>query len=340
MIRCAGVVLPVVVLFVSACSATVPSPTLTHQSGPPTREGYVNAAGGVRLFYRLVGAGSDTVVVLHGGPGFSMGYLAPDLEPLAARHTLLFYDQRGAGRSTLVTDSAALDAQRFADDLEAVRRELGLARLTLLGHSWGAGVAALYAARHPERVGRLLIVGAIPATRNHLTQAFQNLNARRDSAAQRRLLELRTAWRANPGDAAACRAYYEVWFTPSFADSTALRRSRGDFCAGPPEALVNKGRNVDRFTMPSLGEWDWRSGLRAVTAPTLVIHGAQDFMSFESAREWATTLPNARLLVLDQSGHFPYLDVPERFFAAVEEFLQGRWPVGAQAPSGMQPDEE
>jgi proline iminopeptidase len=262
-----------------------------------------------------------------------MSYLAPDLEPLAARHVLLFYDQRGTGRSTLVTDSTSLDAQRFAEDLEALRRQFGLQRLTLLGHSWGAAVAALYAARYPEHVGRLLIVDGIPATRTQLTQAFQNLNARRDSVTQRGMQELRAARLANPGDAAACRAYYDVWFLPSYGDSVAAHRTRGDFCAGTPEALANKIKSVDRFTMPSLGEWDWRPALRAVTAPALVIHGTADFISLESAREWAAALPNGRLLLLEGSGHFPYLEVPERFFAAAEAFLQGGWPAGAEAVS-------
>src|SRR5262245_44666600 len=92
------------------------------QTGRSDREGFVDAGSGVRLYYRFVGTGPDTVVVIHGGPGFSMGYFVDDLGPLGERFTLLFYDQRGAGRSSLVRDSAALDAQRFAEDLEAVRR--------------------------------------------------------------------------------------------------------------------------------------------------------------------------------------------------------------------------
>src|SRR5215211_5477642 len=180
----------------------------------PAREGYVDAGVGVRLFYRIVGAGQDTVVVLHGGPGFSMSYLAADLETLAARHVLIFYDQRGTGRSTLVTDSTSLDGQRFAEDLEAVRTHFGVQRLTLLGHSWGGGVAALYASRYPERVGRLLLVDAIPATRALFIKGRAILMGRMDSVTQRRLQERRTAWLATPGDAAACRAYYNVWFPP------------------------------------------------------------------------------------------------------------------------------
>src|SRR6266540_6817641 len=153
-----ALLLLVLPLVCAGCAGTRPSPSLAGQPARTAREGYVDADGGVRLFYRIVGTGRDTVVVLHGGPGFSMSYLAADIEPLAARHVLLFYDQRGTGRSTLVTDSASLDGQRFAEDLEAVRSQFGLQRLTLLVHSWGAGVAALYVAQHPERVGRLLIV--------------------------------------------------------------------------------------------------------------------------------------------------------------------------------------
>jgi proline iminopeptidase len=316
------------------CVGCTGAPTVRRIVGASAlrqREAYVDAGGGVRLYYRIVGAGRDTIVVLHGGPGFSLSYLAADLAPLAERHTLVFYDQRGEGRSTLVGDSASLDAQRFADDLEAVRRRLGLERLTLLGHSWGAAVAALYATRHPERVGRLVIVDGIPPRYAQFAHAFEVMDARRDEATRRRVAALRAAKLADPGDAAACRAYYAVWFQAAFADGGALRRSRGDFCAGSRAALVNKVRNVDRYTVQSLGTWDWRPALGAVTAPALVIHGTADFLPVEASREWAVALPNGRLLVLDGSGHFPYLEVPDRFFAAVETFLDGGWPAGSEA---------
>lgn len=325
------VVLPLVMLWLHAgCRGSGPSPASSDGETPAVSVGYVDAADGVRLFYRLAGAGPDTLVVVHGGPGFSMDYFAEDLEPLAERHALLFYDQRGTGGSSLVGDSAALDAERFADDLEAVRRRFGLERVNMLGHSWGAGVAALYAARHPERVGRLVIVGGIPLRRQGLMQAFDALAAGRDSATRHRMEEWRDARLANPGDAEACRAYYVLWFQPFFGDPAAAGRSKGDFCAGAPEALRNKIVAVDRFTMASLGDWDWRPALRQLAAPTLVIHGTSDPLPVESAREWAAAIPDARLLLLEGVGHFPYLEVPERFFTAVDEFLQGRWPDGTQ----------
>jgi proline iminopeptidase len=317
----------------TGCARSSVSSPGAERAAPFDRDGYVDAGNGVRLFYRFVGSGRDTVVVLHGGPGFSMSYIAADLEPLARRHTLLFYDQRGAGRSTVVTDSASLDARRFGEDLEVVRRRFSLERLTLLAHSWGAGVAALYASRYPERVGRLVVIDGIPTRRALQTQGFQRLDARRDSSTKQRVQAMRAARLANPGDAAACRAYYDLWFVATYGDTASAHRSRGDFCAGSPEAVANKIGSIERFTVPSLGDWDWRPSLRAVTAPALVIHGTGDFIPLESAREWTAALPGARLLLLEGSGHFPYVEQPERFFTVVEEFLAGRWPAGAQTGS-------
>jgi proline iminopeptidase len=293
------------------------------------QDGYVGSNDGVRLFYRVLGAARDTLVVLHGGPGFSLAYLADDLAPLAARHTLILYDQRGTGRSTLIADSAALSGERFVQDVEAVRRHFGLARVTLLGHSWGTGLAALYAIRHPERVGRMLLVGAMPLTRRGLVQTLSALAAGRDSAEQRRLNETRAAWMADTGNAAACRAYYVEWFRPFLPEPPTLQRTRGDFCAGTPDALRNKVAGVDRYTFASLGDWDWRPALRGVRARTIVIQGRADVFPQQSVREWITALPNARLLLLDGVGHFPYLEAPDRFGAAVDAFMAGGWPPGA-----------
>ena len=161
----------------------------TRHTGPAGSEGMVNAGDSVQLLYRMCGSGPDTIIVLHGGPGFTADYLAADLEPLAERHTLFFYDQRGTGKSTLVTDSAALAGPRFAEDVEAIRVHFGMDRVILLGHSWGTGVAALYGERFPERVGKLILVGSMPLTRKGLTDAFEELASSRDSAETRRMEE-------------------------------------------------------------------------------------------------------------------------------------------------------
>lgn len=331
MSRSMRIVLSVVVGTISAaCSNAEPDSEASVDTAPEVHEGFVEAGDDVRLFYRTVGSIGDTMVVIHGGPGFDMEYFAADLEPLADRMTLLFYDQRGAGRSSLVSDSVQLDARRFVDDLEALRMHFGLEKMTLFGHSWGAAVAALYTFEHPERVGRLLIVGGVPIRRAQLVDAFQQMAAGRDSTERRRMEERYEAHLADPGDAEACRAYYELWFRPFYRDPAAANRTRGDFCAGAPDALRNKVESVDRYTQASLGDWDWRPSAADVDAPTLVIHGTADPLPMAGSRDWARALPNARLLVLDGVGHFPYLEVPDAFFSAVSDFVQGEWPAEAR----------
>lgn len=297
----------------------------------PRREVYVLAPDSVRLFTQIVGSGADTLIVLHGGPGFTHDYLAADLEPLATRHTLIHYDQRGAGRSTLVQDSAALDAARFVDDVETIRAHFGLTRPTLLGHSWGVGIAALYARQYPTRVAQLILVDGVPLRFVDLVAGFETMARARDSTELQAMDRWMATRRAHPEDAAACHAYYRLWFRPFFADSAALSRTRGDFCDGTPESRRNKLEAVDRYTMASLGSWDWRSTMPAISARTLVVHGTLDPIPHATAEEWVRTLPNARLLTLDGIGHFPYLEAPDQFFPAIEAFLAGGWPSTAKA---------
>jgi pimeloyl-ACP methyl ester carboxylesterase len=103
---------------------------------------------------------------------------------------------------------------------------------------------------------------------------------------------------------------------------------KGNVCAGSLESLRNKP-NVDKFTFASLGDWDWTPSLSKAVAPTLIIQGELDPLPIESARKWATAMPNARLLELKGVGHFPYVETPDVFFAAVDRFLRGAWPEGS-----------
>ena len=152
----------------------------------------------MKLYYRVVGKGNDPVVLINGGPGFTSDYLADDLTTMARSHSLLVYDQRGIGRSTLVSDATALAAQRYVEDLEAIRRQLGLQQLTLLGHSWGVVPATLYAMQYPQRVRRMMLVATIPAERTGLDRAFQAMAAARDGATLRRMEEPHESARPTP----------------------------------------------------------------------------------------------------------------------------------------------
>ena len=309
-----------VLIAIASASAT--------RAQPPAKESFIDAGNGVKLYYRVVGKGNEPVVLINGGPGFTSDYLADDLTTMSRNHSLLVYDQRGIGRSTLVRDATALDAQRYVEDLEAIRKHLGLEQLTLLGHSWGVVPATLYAMQYPQRVRRVILVATIPPERSGLDRAFQAMAAARDGATLRRMEELSRIRQANPDDLAACREYYKLWFTPFFGAGNPPSRMKGNVCAGSAESLKNK-QNVDKFTFASLGNWDWTTSLVNAVVPTLLIHGDRDPLPIESARKWAAAMPNARLLEMKGIGHFPYVEAPDVFFPAVDRFLRGDWPEGA-----------
>ena len=107
------------------------------------------------------------------------------------------YDQRGSGRSEIVKDRARLTATHHVRDLESVRVNLGLPPFALIGESWGAGLAVLYAAAHPDRVERLLLIGPIPPTRAILERRLDESDQR---WVRQRLVEVRRAWQPRRTD--------------------------------------------------------------------------------------------------------------------------------------------
>jgi proline iminopeptidase len=286
---------------------------------------FVDVSPTVRLFVKETGTG-PAVVVLHGGPGLDFNYLVDDFEPLSRSHRLIFYDQRGGGRSTLSTD---VTADQHVADLESVRRRLGLRRLTLLGHSWGGGLAALYAMAHPGRVERMILADSIPARRRGLAGYGDSLQSRlseEDRVKYREAAEARRQAKTPAEHVAACRAYWGVFAKAYFSDPVAAARDKGDLCAVPGEAIAN-GLAANASVMAGLGDYDWRAAAKRFTMPVLVIHGEDDPIRLENAREWAETIPHARLVVLAHAGHMSYVDAADQFFEAVEAFLtESRWP--------------
>lgn len=297
-------------------------------AAPTTRpiEGYVEANEQVELYYRTLGSADAAMVLVHGGPGLDHAYLLPDLAPLAESYTLVTYDQRGGGRSTLVADIADLDLQAHIADLEAVRRSLGIERKVLLGHSWGAVLAAHYARAYPQHVEKLVMVspGAVRRT-PYEDQLFTRAIAWMDDVELAELETLTDMFQAGAGDIrATCRAFFGLYMRGGFHDPTdpAVRRNmRGDFCTAPEEALRNIWV-VNDLTMDSLGDFDWRDDFGELEIPVLIIAGVADTTPVQNFHEWQAAFPDARLMLLEEAGHFPHVEQPAAFFRIVAEFLQ------------------
>lgn len=291
------------------------------RGGEMQREGTVQSEGG-DLFYRQVGSG-DPIVMVHGGPGMDSGYLQGDFGPLAAHHTLVFYDQRGAGRSSLRGDDPALFTMaHHVADLEALRVHLGLARMTLLAHSFGPAIAASYAIAHPDRVARMIFLGPVSPRGGDLWKRYGGAVDERLTPEERtELARLERALQDEPDVVANCRAYWAIGLKPRVAHPDLVAKITGDFCSAPPEAIRHGLFVVAPATVASLGDWDFRAALAAVKAPTLILHGDADTIPMDMVEEWTTALPNATLIKLPDTGHFPYVERPELTWPPIDAFL-------------------
>ena len=273
-----AIILMLGMIMLAGC-ATQPESAATGQPN----EGYVESSEGVELYYRMFGAAGDTVVVVHGGPGLDQGYLSPDLEPLAESRTLIFYDQRGAGRSTLVSNATSLHLEAHIADLEAVRRHFGIEHVVLLGHSWGALLAARYALANPGRVAKLVLVS--PGAIRHTPYEVEiDVTAWMDATTLAELEALNAAFRVPASDIrAVCRSFFGLFMRGGYYDPTdpaAPQRMRGDFCSASDEAIRNFWV-VNDLTLESLGDYDWRADFRGVQVPALVITGVGDIFPVE-----------------------------------------------------------
>jgi proline iminopeptidase len=287
-------------------------------------EGYFAGVDGIRLFYRRVGRGRDTLVFLHGGPGSNFRGSGDFMEPLAAGRTLIMYDQRGSGLSEIVADPNRLTAGDHVRDLEALRRHFGIARMTLIGLSWGSGLAAMYAAEHPERVDRLLLVSPMPPTKDFFETRRARLGALLGDAALSRRGRIVASLAAAGDDetVSLCRELSDLTFRLYLAVPTTEKlRQAARRCEIPPAAIRNRPV-VEAATVASLGEWDFRPLLARLRMPALVLEGAESNVPLDATRVWADVMPNARLLLIPAAGHELFVDQPATFAEAAEQFLR------------------
>lgn len=272
-------------------------------------EEFVRHVRGVDLYERRAGTGPP-VVVLHGGPGAHHDYLLPGFDALARGRTLIYYDQRGGGRSP-VPREIPVGWREQVGDLEALRQIWGLERLTIAGYSWGGLLSLLYAVEHPERVERLALVSAAPAwraAREQFEARFAERNLAPALQAERKALR-ESGLRERDPEAYRQRVF-ELSVAAYFHDPARARDLTPFRVTGRTQEEV----------WSSLGDFDLRPALARLDLPAIVLHGDSDPIPLEAAKTLAVAL-RAPLHVLDHCGHVPYVEAFDRFVQLLDEFL-------------------
>lgn len=313
---------------------SLPPPDACVPADIPAVQGFVISGDGTRLYYRKLGRGRPVAVYLHGGPGGTIYNGGCEIAGLARRFPIILYDQRGGGRSELVSDPARLTTSHHVDDLDAVRRHFGTRRVALFGLSWGSALATMYAARYPQHVSRLLLMAPMPIAKIPFDKEREDQIARiAGPELMRRRQELQRLMReaSRPDETVElCRRVMQETPLPYTIDPARPQRELTG-CDYPAEVIRNRG-TVSRSTLQSMGDWDFRPMLASIKKPILVIEGAQTNVPLSSTRLWAAEPANGRLLLVKRAGHEVAMDRPNEVLKIAERFLAGGWPTGASRP--------
>lgn len=319
---------------------------------PSDREGtqYWHLSTGSRIAYWKLSAPTSgqpyPIIYLHGGPGgFILDQNIRLLEPVSKDgYDVYLYDQVGSGLSERLPDINDYTAERHKQDLAEIIETIGAGKVILAGQSWGAILAALYAADHPDKVDKIIITGPgpIPPVRAELeeTRAPDSLMLKKPPYSNRK---------ANQ-QCANTRSKAMAWWARSIgiriasdeeADAfqtyvnTQLNKSVVCDTSHAIRAEAGGGYYVQIKTIESLPHLaDPRDKLRNSPIPILVIRGQCDSQPWGFANEYLELFPNHQLHIIPDAGHSAYVEQPELFQQAIRTFLAGA-PLNSDGIKGI-----
>ena len=286
-------------------------------AGPSPTSGSRLSVPGGQIWYRVVGGGSGTpVILLHGGPGNPSVYLK-SLEALGDERVVVRYDQLGAGYSDIVRDTSLFNIRRFVEELELLRRHLAIDRVHLYGHSWGATLALEYYRAHPQRVASLTLASEALDLPGFFANMRRLISEMPDSQAR----AFRNRSMGQPFDTVALRAAvakFRTYFarSPVPAEMDTLNR-----LLNPMIAEYMNGSSP--FTVTgTLREYNSTPFLSQVKVPVLFTVGEFDISGPEIVKRHASLTPGARVAVIPNAAHHTQWDNLPAVLTALRSFLR------------------
>lgn len=281
-------------------------------------EGFLNI-GGLRIFYRSEGEPTHgTVLGLHGGPGGSYDYLTPLFDLTKTGYRVVLYDQSGGGKSQRIKDPALYNIERYLEEVEGVRKALGLGKVHLYGHSWGGMLAQAYALKYQRNLSSLVLSGttsSIPMLMEEVEKIFETL----------------------PADVKKKITKYETqgdFQSPEYLEALEVFNHRHQALVDPwPETLKYAFEN---FSMPvgmtmfgpnvvavsgNMRYWDVTDHLGALKVPTLIICGEKDFLTPKLHEILNKKIKRSKLVIMKGVSHGLMWDARTAYVGHIASFL-------------------
>lgn len=273
---------------------------------------------GIELYYKILGDG-EPIVILHGGPGLDHSYFLPQMAELADDFQLIFFDQRLSGLSSSDIDSTAISMDHFVEDVEGIRKALNLQKMNLMGHSWGGLLAMFYAIKHPDNLKSLILVSPTAASVSLMMKSQQILSQRFTQEDRLQRMQIVQSEAFKNGEPSAFADLFRLSFKPSFYQRALLDSLTLEL---PSNFAANSAKLQLLFR--DMGEYDIHSELSKIACRALIVHGDYDAIPLEAIDNIHQNIPNSEIVILENCGHFPFIETPEPFFEHIKKFMAKR----------------
>ncbi len=241
------------------------------------------------------------------------------MEKLAENHLVIFYDQRGSGSSHGGDDPGDLTIDMFVRDLDAIRKHFGFKKVSILGHSWGGFLAMQYAISHPEAVDKLILLNSMPATSEDVTLFLQEWSKRMGPFMED-LGKIEASDKFAAGDPATMEEFLKMSFRTYCATSQKVEDLNLKMS---PQAAKNWIKTSGAFKETLFAKaFDLTEPLKKLPCKTLIVHGDKDPIPVVAAKYLNDNIPHSQFVVIEDCGHFPYVEQPEQLFVILNEFLK------------------
>ena len=271
---------------------------------------------GTNIYYKVIGS-SEPILIIHGGPGLSHDYFLPALDILKKQYKLIFYDQRGCGKSDLTVDSESISLDNFVRDIDEIRLAFGIEKINVMAHSWGGILAMKYAISYPNNVKSLILINSVGASSaiNALSNAeLINRFTPEDSVLRSQIFNSEEFKKRSPSSIESLMKlnFKHQFYNQTYLDS--LNLSINENYLTTSQLLQNLGNDLASF--------DFHSELKNIKCPTLLIYGSHDPLTKVAGTRLNELISNSKIEILDECGHFPFIEKPTRFKEMVTQFIQ------------------
>jgi len=278
------------------------------------KEYYVPSQGD-SLFVVAIGSGPP-ILIVHGGPALNHRYFRPHLDALADDFTVIYYDQRACGKSSVNVDNQTMTIASWVVDMEAIRTYFEIDQWHLLAHSFGALPAINYADRHQDKLLSFVLVGPSAPSSNYRQIEVDELGTRIDDAQALRRVEIISSPSFSNGEMSALVELMKLNFSNVIFDPANLDKLNLEF----PSDQLRRSEQMS-VLQPELDEFDYEHILPRIKVPSLVLIGSYDPMTLGGGPVYQRALPNNTFSTIEQCGHFPFVEKPEEFNSTLRGFL-------------------